>query len=99
MRGSKHLVQPPDRCGRNHRTIRNLVCRHLCNSVILADQEHRVQIWRELGNGDVHWDEVRERLLWLEEVGWAMVEQDHSDRAPAESIKMSRNFLPTQYSY
>lgn len=55
--------------------------------------------WRELGNGDVNWDEVMELVPRLEGVEWAMVEQDRSDREPGESLQISRDFLRTRYNY
>ncbi|GAB4438413.1 MAG: myo-inosose-2 dehydratase [Anaerolineae bacterium] len=51
--------------------------------------------WREVGHGDVDFAAL---LPWLKARfdGWLVVEQDDTQRAPAESARISRDFLRAQ---
>jgi hypothetical protein len=41
-------------------------------------------------DGTVDWDAVMAIMPRLEHVEWALVEQEHTDREPGESLRISR---------
>jgi sugar phosphate isomerase/epimerase len=56
-------------------------------------KDYNADGWKELGNGVLDFSSIIPVLPQLRRVKWVVVEQDKTDRDPADSITISRNYL------
>lgn len=74
------------------RDVPEFLARHGARIAVLHLKDRRNDTFAEVGQGELDWPAIFELVSNLD-LPWAVVEQDTTDRDPAVSIRMSRDYL------
>jgi len=73
--------------------------RHVKDTIGRGKGEDGAAAWRELGRGELDFDNVIATIKEMPNVHWAAVEQDKTGGDPIESCRISREFLRKKFDW